>query len=104
MPLRYRAWSQLDRNPFDLIERNLVACAIVELGRTGAFVRGHGLGVFQRAAALKVGRNPRGAKCVTANPTFHAEFGRAALNHAPRVDAIHCDRGERAGAAGGGAE
>ncbi len=40
-------------------ERDLVARTIIELRRSGAFVRGHGLGIFQRAAGL--GRRTNGA-------------------------------------------
>jgi hypothetical protein len=41
------------------------------------------------AASLKVSGDPRGAKGVAADPALHAELGRAALNHAPGVDAVH---------------
>jgi hypothetical protein len=47
------------------------------------------LGIFQRAAAFKVSCNSRGAECVAADPALQAELGRAALNHAPGVDAVH---------------
>jgi hypothetical protein len=40
----------LDRNSFDLVERNLVAGAVIELRRARAGVVGHRLGVFERAA------------------------------------------------------
>jgi hypothetical protein len=52
-------------------------------------VRSHRLGVLKRAASLKVSGDPRGPKGVAADPALHAELGRAALNHAPGVDAIH---------------
>jgi hypothetical protein len=32
---------RLDRNPLDLVERDLIAGAIIELGGAGTFVRGH---------------------------------------------------------------
>jgi len=35
-----------DHDPLDLIERDLIARAIVQFGCTRAFVRGHGLGVL----------------------------------------------------------
>jgi hypothetical protein len=44
-----------DRNTLDLIERDFVAGAIVELGGAWAFVRRHGLRIFERAARLEVG-------------------------------------------------
>ena len=53
-------------NAFYLIERNLVASAIVEFGRARTFVRSHSLGIFQRPASLEIGRDPRRAEHVTA--------------------------------------
>jgi hypothetical protein len=49
-------------------------------------VRRHCLSVFERAASLKVGRSPGGPEGVAANLDLHAEFGGAALDHAPSVD------------------
>jgi hypothetical protein len=34
--------SESDRDPFDLIKGNLIACTVVDLRRSRAFVRGHG--------------------------------------------------------------
>jgi hypothetical protein len=56
--------SNLD--PLDLVERDRVAGAVVELGRTRAFVRGHRLGVFQRPAAFKISGDPGRAEHVAA--------------------------------------
>ena len=67
-------------------------------------MRHHFLGVLERAAALKVGRYPRGAESVAADPDLHPEILSPALNHAPGVDAVHHGGGERAAAAGCGAE
>jgi hypothetical protein len=39
-----------NRNSLDLIERDLVTGAIIELGGAGAFVRRHSLGIFESAA------------------------------------------------------
>ena len=44
---RMKKSSQLNHNPLDLIERNLIATAIIESGRARGFVRGHLLGHFQ---------------------------------------------------------
>ena len=44
--------SNLD--PLDFIEGDLVAGAVVKLGRARAFVCGHCLGVFERAASLHI--------------------------------------------------
>jgi hypothetical protein len=41
-------------DPFDLVERDFVARAVVELGRAG-LVRGHGLGILKGAADLEIG-------------------------------------------------
>ena len=48
-----------NRNPLDLIERDFVAGAIIELGRARAFVRRHSLRVFERAAGFEIGRDAR---------------------------------------------
>ena len=94
----------LNRNPVDLVERDLVARAVIELGGARAFVRRHGLSVLQRASRLQIGRYPRSAERVTADPDGHAELGGAALDHPVCVDAVHRRGGERASAADGGAE
>src|SRR5215470_16008132 len=44
---------QLDRNPLDLVERNLIAAAVIELGGARTFMQGHALNVFKRAARLE---------------------------------------------------
>ena len=40
------------RNPLHFVERDLIAGAIVELRRAWAFVRRHGLGVFESTQEL----------------------------------------------------
>ena len=50
----------LNRNPLDLIEGDVIAGAVVELGGARAFVRRHELGVFQRAAGFEVGGDAGG--------------------------------------------
>jgi hypothetical protein len=57
-----------NRNPLDLIKRNLIAGPIIELRCARAFMRRHGLRVFQRAAGFEIGRDPRGAKGMAADP------------------------------------
>jgi hypothetical protein len=57
----------LNRNPFDLVQRDLIASAVVKLGRAGAFMRRHGLSVLQRAAGFKIGGDTRGAECMGAD-------------------------------------
>ena len=46
----------------------------------------------------------RGAEGMATDPRARAELGGAALDHAPRIDAVHRLVGQRAGAADGGAE
>src|SRR5580704_7756570 len=94
----------LNRNPLDLIKGNLIPRTIIELCCPWAFMRGHGLGIFETAAGPKIGGDSRGAKGVAANPRAHAETTGAALDHAPGVDSVHRFVRQRAGAAGGGAE
>jgi hypothetical protein len=67
-------------------------------------MRRHELGVFERAASLKVGRDSGGPEGVAADLDLHAELGRAALDHAPSVYPVHCRLRKRAGAADCGAE
>ena len=58
--------SNLD--PLDLIERDRIAGAVVELGRARAFVRRHVLRVFERPAAFEVGGDPGCSKCMAPDP------------------------------------
>ena len=39
--------------PFDFIERDFIACPIVQFSGARAFVRGHGLRVFEREAGFQ---------------------------------------------------
>ena len=78
-----------NRYSLDLIESDFVASAIVELGRTRAFVRGHGLRVLERPAGLEISRDAGCAKRVTADLDAHTEIGGSALDHPPGVDAVH---------------
>src|SRR4051812_21125420 len=39
----------------DFVQGNIVPSPIIELRRAWAFMRGHRLGVFERAASLKIG-------------------------------------------------
>ncbi len=40
-------------------------------------------------AEVEVRGDPRGAKGMAADRNLGAEIGRAALDHAPRIDAVH---------------
>ena len=52
--------------PLDLVQRDFIAGAIIELGRARAFVCSHGLSVFERAAGFEVGGDAGRAEHVAA--------------------------------------
>jgi hypothetical protein len=59
---------------------------------------------FERAAGFKICSDAGCPERVAADLDLHAEFGRAALDHAPGVDPVHRRGRERARAADGRAE
>jgi hypothetical protein len=61
------ALDPLNYDPLDLIERDLIAGAIVELGRARTLVRRHKLSILQSAAVVEIGCDPRCAERVAAN-------------------------------------
>jgi hypothetical protein len=63
----------------DLIERDHVGRAVVELCGARAFVRCHGLGVLERAAGLQVSGDARGSEGMTADFGVEARVGRSTL-------------------------
>ena len=73
---RRRRKPNSNRHPLDLVERHLVAAAIVELRRARRGVVRHRGGLFERAAVLKIGRDPGRAKRVVAD--LRLDAGRAA--------------------------
>jgi hypothetical protein len=68
-----RSWNfaTSNRNPFDLIERDLITGTVVQLGGARAFVRGHELGVFECAAGFEIGADPGRPKGVAADLDLH---------------------------------
>ena len=76
----------LNRDPLHLVERDFVARSVVELGGARTFVRRHGLSVLQRASRFQIGRYPRGAEGMAADPGARAELGGAA----PAADSLVC--------------
>jgi hypothetical protein len=48
----------LNHNPLHLIERDLIARAVIELRGPRRFVRGDHCGVFEGPSLLKICRNP----------------------------------------------
>ena len=93
-----------NRNPLDLVKRDLIASAIIELRRAGAFVCRHNLRVLEHSASFEIGRDPRSSESMAANSDPRAEIRSTTLNHAPGVDTIYRFVGQHVGAAGGGAE
>ena len=93
-----------NRNPLDLVERNLVAGAVVELRRARAGMVSHGLSVFERAAVGEKIRESGRPKCVAAHVGVDAGLLGAPADHAPDIDAVHRQRRQRAAMPVGGAE
>ena len=93
-----------NRDPLDLIERDLIAGAIIELRRARAGMVGHRLGVFERAAVGEKIREPGRAKGMAAHVGVDAGFLGAAADHAPDIDAVHRQRRQSAAMPIGGAE
>jgi hypothetical protein len=89
----------LNCDPLDLIERDLIAGAVVELGRARAFVCCHGLGILERAAGLEIGGNAGRAKHVTAELDLEPGISRAPAHHAIGVDPVHRLVGQNIGLA-----
>jgi len=104
MPLRYKATVQVDRNPFYLVESDLVAGAVVKLCSARAFMRGHRLGVFERAAGLEISGDTRRSEHVAAKFPLQAGLGCAAADHLIGVDTMHRLGGQYPGSAKSRAE
>jgi hypothetical protein len=90
-----RSRSNLD--PLDFVEGDCVACAIVELRRSRALVRGHGLRVFKRAAGLEIRGNAGSAENMAAELVLETGLGRAPADHAKSVDPVHRRHGQDTG-------
>jgi hypothetical protein len=72
----------LNRNPLDFIQRDVVARPVVELRRTRRFVRRNRLGVLDRPAVLQVRRDAGRAERVAAGGGGESGFENMA-NAAP---------------------
>jgi hypothetical protein len=94
----------LNLDPLDLIERDRIASAVIELGRIRAFVGRHGLDVFEGATGVEVDGDPGRPERMAVDPHLEAHRGHVALDHTVGVDVVHGAFGERAGTAHGGAE
>jgi integrase len=73
----------LNANFLDFIERDLIVCAIVKLGRAGTLVGNRGLGVFKQAAVVEIGGNARGAEGVISYHSLRWLAGHAADTAGP---------------------
>src|SRR5262249_28214767 len=93
-----------DRNPLDLIERDLIAGTVIELGCARAFARGHGLRIFQRATGIEIRSNARRAENVAAELALQAGLCRAPANHLIGVHSMHRPVRQHPGPAGRRAE
>jgi len=86
---RTRHRTRSDRNPLDLIERDLSAGTVIELGGARAFMRRHRLGVFERAAGFKVSRDAGCPEGVATNFDGQAQVGGPSPDHVPDIDPVH---------------
>ena len=96
---------ELQNDALDLVERDLIVAAIVELGRARALMRRHLLGVLEETAVEQIDGDAGRPKAVAAEPSEEAGRAGAADDHAPGVLAGHPIAGELlAAAAAEGAE
>src|SRR6516225_1308364 len=93
-----------NRNTLDLIERDLIAGTIIELGCARAFMRGHGLRVFQRDTGFEIRSNARRAENVAAELALQASLCRAPPDHLIGIHAMHGAVRKHPGSAGRRAE
>ena len=96
LPPKPRIATPLNHDPFDLIEADLVAGAVIELGGAGGLVGGDGLGVFDRAAVEQVGGDAGGAEGVAVGGDAQFCLAHPSLDHAEDIDAVHAVRGDGA--------
>src|SRR4051794_14446580 len=93
-----------NHNPLHFIERNLITSAVVKLGRARAFMRGHGLGIFERSTSLEIRGDPGSAENMAAELLLEPGFCGAAADHPIGINAVHQLAGQRAGSAARTAE
>jgi hypothetical protein len=91
IPTRLR----LNYNLLDLVEREALFRAVVELGGARALMCGHRLRVLQRAAVGEIRRDPGRPERVVADRRQDAGGECALAHHAPGVDLGHRLIGER---------
>src|SRR5262249_43339067 len=89
-----QATSSSNQNSLHLIERDLIAAAIVKPGRARRLVRGHLLRDLQLSAALQIRRDPRGAERVATDESLDARARRAPADHEIHFRLRHAPLGE----------
>jgi hypothetical protein len=94
-PIEDAATLPLNRDPLDLIDRDLIAGEVVELRGARAVVHHHCLGVLQRAARFQVSRDCDGQKRMAADPALETRIGRAPLDDAVGIDPAQAVCSER---------
>jgi hypothetical protein len=95
VPLANLPISQPD--PFDFLLREAFLRSVVKFGRARAFMRGHCLRVFERAAVAEIGGDPGRAKRVVADRRHDARGCRPPADHAPGVFLPHRLFGQHGG-------
>jgi hypothetical protein len=81
-------------DPLDFVKVDLVAGAVIELGRLWRFVKRDGLGLFDRAAFFEIGRDAGGAESMAADRAGEAGGDGPALDHVDGVVAADEPVGE----------
>src|SRR5271169_6112787 len=89
-----RVLNRSQHNPFDLIKRDLVVATIVELGRAGALMRRHLLGIFEQPPIEQINRDPGCPEGMAAEPGDDPGLQGATDDHPPRVLAGHALAGQ----------
>src|SRR6202000_247481 len=93
-----------NRDPLYLVQRDLITGAVIKLGGPWALVRRHCLRVLKRTAGIQISSDARRPKRVVSDVNLQPRRGRSPLDHRPGVAAVHPFVGQRASAAGRGAE
>jgi len=84
----------LYRDPFHLVERDVIVCPIVELRCARGLMRRDCLGVLNSPAVLKIGRDPGRAERVATSRGGESGFERPAFHHPKYICARHWIRSE----------
>ncbi len=85
---RMSSWFS-NRDPLHFIERDLITGPIIELRRARRFMRGNQLGIFHRAAGLKIGRDAGRPERVATGGGGESGRLRVPLHHPQDVGTRH---------------